>query len=833
MKQILTLIFLIFTSVFFAQDENRIIKEIKATRTSQPPKIDGKLDDKVWYTAKTAGNFVMFDPGSGDPEPEEQKTEVKILYDDNAIYIAGYIYDSNPDNILRQLTERDNWGTTDGFGISINPNNDGQNEFGFFVTAAGVQLDVQVSPANGEDYSWNEVWYSKISFDDKGWYAEIKLPYSALRFSKESDYVWGVNFFRGIQKKSELYTWNPIDKTKGSASQYTGILTGIKDIDPPTRLSFSPFSTFIYDNYDGDSDTNFSFGMDLKYGITDNFTLIATLIPDFSQAGFDAITLNLGPFEQMYREQRQFFVEGADLLSKGDLFFSRRIGNRPVGHSDANDFVDGDENLEIINNPTEVDVINAVKVTGRTKKGLGIAVLNAITKETEASYKDITTDEITKMVTEPVTNYNVLVVDQEFNKNSSIGLVNTNVLRSGSYRDANVTSLVFNLANKENSYKLSGDGSSSIVREENENTTGFASNLSFGKTKGNVRFSLRHRFMDDKYDKNDLGFQSRNNYNNFSGYVFYKIFEPTKHFNQFQTGLFAGHFRRFKPSVFTGNYVHLFGYATTKKQLRFGWELGSNIGKRIDYFEPRTEGRYWEKDPQIELEAWISTDYRKKLAFDFSVSRGNYMGNDENDFSFSISPRYRVNDKLQFNYSFGMERDFHELGYVTTLEDETIIFGERETAEIENTLGGKYSFNDRSSLSLAFRHYWSPVTYEDAYFKLEDEGELSDSDYTGDNDINFNSWNLDLRYIWEFARGSQLIALYRNSILNFEEETSPDFQDNISNLFDQPFGHSLSIKLIYYIDYNRVRSWFPKKQEYSSSESGLFKRKFDLFTRDI
>lgn len=813
MKNIFLLIFIFSFFYAFSQDETRIIKEIKATRTLKPPKIDGILDDHVWYTSKTASEFVMLEPGNGDPEPEDQKTEVKILYDDNAIYVAGYMYDSNPDNILKQLTARDNFGNSDSFGITLNPNNDGQNEFWFIVTAAGVQIDAQVSPSNGEDLSWSEVWYSKISFDDKGWYVEMKLPYSALRFSKEEVYKWGINLFRGIEKEKELYVWNPIDKTKGQSTQYTGILTGIENIKPPIRLSLSPFATFIFDDYDGDSNTDFVFGLDLKYGITDNFTLIATLIPDFSQAGFDDITLNLGPFEQQFAEQRQFFIEGADLLNKGDLFFSRRIGNRPVGNSDVEDLIIEGDDLEVVDNPTEVKVLNAIKVTGRSKKGLGIAVLNAITEKTKATIKDTVTGEETKIVTEPIANYNVFVIDQEFNKNSSIGIVNTNVLREGGFRNANVSSLVFNLANKANSYKLSGDASSSIVREDQENTVGFASNLRFSKTKGNIRYDVSHQFADAKYDKNDLGFQRRNNYNNITGNVNYRIFKPTNIFNTFSFGLWAGYFTRFDPSVYTGNHFNLYSRATTKKQLSFGGRINFNIGKQKDFFEPRTEGRFWIENPESNLSLWFSSDYRKKFAFDVQMGGGMYHGNNQYDYDFGFSPLYRVNDKLQFRYAIDFEKDVNELGYVTTLDDETIIFGKRKMEEIENSLSSKYSFNDRSSIALVFRHYWSPVVYEDQYYKLEENGELTESDYTGDNDINFNSWNLDLRYVWEFARGSELIALYRNSILNFEEGSgsAQDFQNNISNLFDQPFGHNFSLKVIYYLDYNRTKSWVKSK----------------------
>ena len=805
MKNITIIILFFFTTLIYSQDKK---KEIQAVRINESPKIDGKLDDSAWKNANTAGDFTMFEPGSGNPEPKDQKTEVKIIYDDEAIYIGAAIYDANPENILRQFTERDNFGTTDVIGLSINTNNDGQNEFWFLVTAAGVQIDAQISPSNGEDFSWSEVWFSEISFDEKGWYAEMKIPYSALRFSKGNIQTWGINLFRSIESKKELYSWNFIDKTIGNSPQYTGLLTGLKDIKPPVRLGLSPFTSFILDNYDDNTDTNLAFGLDLKYGITDNFTLIATLIPDFSQAGFDNITLNLGPFEQVFEEQRQFFIEGADLLEKGNLFFSRRIGNRPVGHWDIEELIEENENLEIINNPTEVDVLNAIKVTGRSKKGLGIAVLNAITKQTKATIKDSITGEKTKIVTEPLANYNVFVIDQEFNKNSSIGLVNTNVLRDGNFRDANVTSLVFNLANKVNSYKIEGDASTSTVREEGENTTGFASNLEFSKTKGNVRFDLEHEFADAKYDKNDLGFQRRNNYSTFSGSINYRIFKPTKHFNSLYIGLWTGYFRRFDPNVYTGTYINLHASVTNKKQISYGLRLGSNIGQTKDYFEPRTDGRFWLEDPETNTSVWISSDNRKKLALNLRLGTSWYHGNDGYDYYVSVAPRYRVNDKLQFSFSISLDYEFNQLGYVTTLEDETIVFGERNTKEIENSLSAKYNFNDKSSLSLAFRHYWSPVVYKDQYFKLEENGELSNSDYTDNHDLNFNSWNLDLRYVWRFARGSELVALYRNSILNEDELSQLSYQDNISNLFDQPIGQSFSIKIVYYLDYNRAKNWF-------------------------
>ena len=783
-------------------------KEIQALRISEAPVIDGKLNDSAWEEANIANDFVMFRPGDGDPEPKNQKTEVKIIYDNQAIYIGAYLYDANPDKIMRQLSERDNLGTADFFGVAISPNNDGQNEFEFFVTAGGTQMDAQVSPANGEDFSWSEVWFSQVSFDEKGWYVEMKIPYAALRFADGKDMTWGLNMHRRIETTREQFVWNYIDKSTGRMTQYAGMLTGLQDIKPPTRLSFSPFTSFVLDSNDGNTDTSLNFGMDLKYGITDNFTLFATLVPDFSQAGFDNVVLNLGPFEQVFSEQRQFFIEGADLLQKGDLFFSRRIGNAPVGRDDVEDAYDEEE---IVSNPDEVKVLNAVKVTGRSQKGLGLAVLNAVTEETFAIIQDTITGETSKVKTEPLANYNVFVIDQEFNKNSSIGLVNTNVLREGSFRDANVTSLVFRLANKANSYRLSGDGSTSTINEDDSNTTGFATRLEFEKTEGHIRYSLRHQFADDKYDKNDLGFQRSNNYNNFMGNVSYRIFKPTNHFNFLRVSFFAGHFRRFEPSVTTGNYMEIDFFATNLRQLSYGLEIGTNLGERIDFFEPRTEGRYWVRNGMFSTEGYFSSDFRKKIAVEVGIDFRKRYETDEYSYELGVGPRYRVNDKLEFGYGFTLDRSFNQPGYVDTLDDETIIFGVRQNDQIENSFSGKYNFNDRSSVSLSFRHYWSTVAYQDQFYELEDDGYLTEHPYSEENDLNFNNWNLDLRYVWQFTRGSEFVALYRNTIQSEDDRSDLSFGENLSDLLDQPYGHLLSLKLIYYLDYNNLKRWVKKE----------------------
>ncbi len=804
MKNILFIFCILTFSYSFSQST---VKSINALRITTSPTIDGNLDDKAWLNAEIAKDFTMFRPGSGDKEPENQKTEVKVVYDDEAIYFGAILYDNDVNSIPKESTTRDNFAQADWFGIILNTLNDGQNDTEFFIQVTGNQADAKVS-IDGEDFSWNAVWTSAVKISDNGWVAEIKIPYSALRFSNSAIQTWGLNFHRRIQNRKEQYTWNFINKTNGNIGQYSGTLEGLKDIEPPTRLSFYPYASSSYATFDGDSQFNTNYGIDVKYGINESFTLDATLIPDFGQTAFDNVTLNLSPFEQHFSEKRSFFTEGTELFSKGDLFYSRRIGNSPIAYYDEENLA---ENEELIDNPSSVNMLNAFKISGRTKNGLGIGVFNAITEKTVAKIKNLDTEEIREELTEPFANYSVVVLDQQFNKNSSVSFINTNVLRDGSFRDANVSALLFNLTSTENKYNINGGIGMSTVNEFGENSTGFISSIQIGKVSGNWQYELEHNLQDTKFDKNDLGFQRRNNFSNFEAEISYRIFEPTEKFNEYRITLSADLDYLYKPNTYTGNSLRIHYFFQTKKtQTAFGGNIQSSIGNQFDYYEPRVEGRFFKQNSRIASNQWVSTDYRKKFAIDANIFYSKRI-NDDNHFIFAnISPRYRVNDNLSFIYSLRYTKDTNDKGYVNEFENGDVIFGIRDSKSVTNSISGKFNFSTKSDLTLTFRHYWSPVKYDSQYYLLNNNGTLSEDNYTANHDINFNTWNFDLNYAWEFAPGSQLIALYRNSIFNEDEFSDLNFKDNLSNLFKEPMLHNFSIRVVYYIDYNRAKNWFKK-----------------------
>jgi hypothetical protein len=325
-KLVLLIIITLFSFKISAQN-NQNRKKIKATRVTKAPKIDGVLEDDAWKNAEIMTDFVILRPDNGKLVSADYQTVVKVIYDDDAIYISGQMNDPDPQGIPKEFAVRDNFSISDFLLVTINPNDDGQNPFEFIVQSTGNQADAKVSNGN-EDLNWSAVWESAVSTDDKGWNVEMKIPYGALRFANRPIQSWGFNFHRRLEKLNEQHTWTHIDNSVGRWTQYDGLIEDFKDIKPPTRLNFYPYASATTTSFEGKTDSNWSVGMDIKYGLTDNFTLDATLIPDFSQVGFDDIELNLGPFEQQFTEQRQFFTEGTELFTIGNLFYSRRIGSQ-------------------------------------------------------------------------------------------------------------------------------------------------------------------------------------------------------------------------------------------------------------------------------------------------------------------------------------------------------------------------------------------------------------------------------------------------------------------------------------------------------------------------
>jgi len=812
MSRHLTLLLLsIFSFVVLLRAQN---KTLPVTKISQPPKLDGALNDEAWQHAITANNFIINFPDFG--KPSAQQTDVKVVYDDEAIYIGAYLHD-DPKLIRRQLTLRDKqeFQDADNFGVAFDTYNDKQNAFQFIVTSANVQSDVRISATvqsndddndnGGFDYNWDAVWDSRTSIVADGWIAEIKIPYSAIRFSKEEVQQWGVNFSRYIRRVNETSYWNAINpKENGFVNQF-GILTGLKDIKPPLRLSLLPYVSTGYRTVPTNEGTINTFlhngGMDVKYGINESFTMDMTLVPDFGQVQSDNVILNLSPFEQQFTENRPFFTEGTELFNKAGIFYSRRVGATPEGYYNALQLA-SDSGYTILKNPSVTQLYNATKFSGRTKNGLGIGVFNAVTAPMHAEFENKKGEKIS-METEPLANYNVFVLDQSLKNRSFVTFTNTNVIRNSHARDGNVSALDVSLFDRSNTYNFQSKGAYSYVNGDDPHN-GYRTYASFGKVSGKWQWEASNLIKSKGFDPNDLGILFRNNEMVTNATVAYKQFIPNKIFNFRNYEISVDYTNRLQPFSFStleinGDFLHVFKNFWDISLVTIYHPYWEN-----DYYNLRTQGRVLKTVPWGFIALRGSTDSRKKLFVNYFVGYANFSPQKDDPFILTeIGFRYRFNPK--FSLSIDGERQFDKGNIGWALNDAVTdepIAGLRQVTQFSTTLNAVYNFKARMNLNMRVRHYWSKVHY-DAFYDVDADGYRTQRSYIDGQDENFNAFNIDMFFTWDFRLGSRLIVAYKNALgpdAYIDGYNNTKYSNNFKQLFNVPHSNEISIKFVYYID---------------------------------
>lgn len=799
-------------------------KQITAKRMTGSIKLDGLIDDAAWKDAPAAMGYTEFRPTPFKAEDPANRTEVYMLYNDEGIYLGGYCHERTKDSISTELRGRDGFGNNDFIGFIFDTYNDKINGFEYFITPLGEQMDSKMSPnpnGNSEDFSWNAVWKSAAVIHDDGWSFEIFLPFSAIRFSKQNVQDWGLNITRRRQKTGQQYTWNTIDPNVNGFLTQEGFWTGLENIKPPLRLQFTPyFSTYANHfplNHAGQKNWTSSVngGMDVKYGISQAMTLDMTLIPDFGQVKSDNTVLNLTPFEVKYQDNRPFFTEGTELFGKGGLFYSRRVGGRPLHFYDVYNNIAPNET--VIANPVEAKLVNATKISGRLKGGLGVGLFNAVSSRTFATVEDDNKVQ-RKVETSPLTNYNIIVLDQTLKHNSSISFVNTNVWRSGKDYDANVTTALFDFNDKSNTWNLGGKvGSSNLMNylPDGKTKTGYTGSLYFGKTSGHFNFNVSESFSDSKYQINDLGYFNFNNYWENNIWMGYSWTKPKDWYNQLRFNFNASYTRRLKPSVYqSANFnVNMNG------QLKNLWWAGFLIGYEPsgnDFYEPHVDGRFFKGWNSFFVDAWTETNNAKKYQVYTEllyVARSFFSSK---KYQFNMAHRYRFNDKLSVRYALYLEPQKENVGFAD-FSGNDIIFGKRNISTVENSFTIKYNFNKKMGLKTDIRHYWSKVDYRDPainFFKLLPDGTLEQiSTYTGNANQNYNAFNIDAVFTWEFAPGSFINIVWKNSnpVDNFNRITNMGYFKNLDNTLSQSHNNNISFKILYFLDYLELKNRLKKK----------------------
>ncbi|MCD4735659.1 MAG: carbohydrate binding family 9 domain-containing protein [Bacteroidales bacterium] len=795
-----------FTILFYLKidAENPPQKILSAFRIEESIKIDGNLNEEAWDNAISGSGFVQFQPDNGKKPMYD--TQISLLYDHTSIYIGAFMYDPSPDSIRRGLGERDDWSMdADFFAVTLDPFNTGLSAYEFWVSASGVQVDKFVSVGFDGGFNWNAVWESEVSITEQGWIAELKIPYSAIRFPNQEVQEWGAIFWRANSRHNEWSTWKHIDPEQNGFLEQAGKIEGIEYITPPARLAFYPYlSTYAEHNVNNKWGYSYSGGMDIKYGLNESFTLDMTLVPDFGQVQTDDKVLNLTPYEVKYDEKRQFFTEGMDLFNRGQVFYSRRIGSTPIGYYDVEDELI--DNEEIVENPAETKMINATKLSGRTTKGLGIGLFNAMTAETRAIIEDTITGEKREYLTQAFTNYNMFVLDQSLKNNSYVSFINTNVMRPGNTWSANVTGTEFRLVEKSNNYAVNGRVNiSQNYDQQGHPEYGHEYFIKASRVSGKYRFGVYRQVRNNTFNPNDLGYLQRNNEASNAAYLAYYNFKPVWIFLNWFSRLEFQHSGLNNPNKFAQFNIDFVSEGTLKNHTQIGFFTRFFPVKKNDYYEARADGRKFIKPPTIHLNTWVVPDYKKMFGVKIIAAAStsyNYSINQRN-FYIEINPRFRLNEKIRFGYSFENFFRGNEIGYVDEVSD-YIIFGKRHVNSITNSVNAAYIFNAKAAVNLRLRHYWSTAIYDDFYNLLEN-GYLGKADYNENNDVNYNAFNIDLIYRWNFAPGSELSVMWKNSILQSGEEITFNFAENLNNTIHSPQTNSFSVKVLYYIDYQSLK----------------------------
>ena len=797
-----------------AQDSSKIYKTF---RILTAPKIDGLLDDEIWKNTPSISDFIQNSPNEGGIPT--QQTEVKVMYDNFAVYVGAMMYDSAPDSILHELGNRDNADlNAEKFRFVIDPYTSMQDAYDFGVFSSGVQIDSRFS-----DPTYNGVWQSAVKILSNGWSVEMKIPYSAIRFPNKKEQQWGLQFTRDIRRNREFDQWALTPSDKANPQKYWGTLKGIYAIQPPVRLSLTPYLSTYYEttpSYNSDGTYNyansFSYnaGADIKYGLNESFTLDMILLPDFGQVQSDNKVKNLSYREVNYEENRPFFKEGVDLFNKNGLFYSRRIGRTPKYYEDIPDSLKSGETIE--KNPPQAKLLNATKISGRGNSGMGFGLFNALTDNTYAELKD-SAGNTRKILTEPFTNYNVIAFDQQLKNSSSVYFINTNVMRKGSdHQDANVSGSGFSFQDKKNTFLAEGGVNLSQLFTRNDSVKdSFTDQLGYyyysnlKKISGTWQGFLGHETMSSMFKRSDIGYFATVNYSAFYGNISFNRFKPWKSVLRSFNNLNLNYSYNYTTKIRTDLSYTLNLFVLFKSYFSVLGGGGHIPISSHDYNEPRVDGRYWRTTETWWTYLGISTDYRKKLAVDINSNTGVFLpGNIHNfprgqGYGIEVKPRYRASDKLSFLCSFNYGFDPFNPGYADTTKGE-VIFGARKLHTYINTLTAKYIFKNDLSITLNARQYWNTGKYFH-YYTLQDNGLLAiNTTYSKNNDFSYNVFNLDAVFSWQFSPGSLLSIVYKNAIDKEEKMIPNNYAENISNTLHLPQSNSISFKILYYLDYQQL-----------------------------
>jgi hypothetical protein len=697
----------------------RVPPAVSAVFADRAPRMDGVLDEAAWSRAEPVSEFRRDVPSDGNAASE--RTEVRVVYTLDALYVGARLYDADPTRISRRLSRRDSFFVfNDVFFVLIDSYHDHRTSFTFGVTPAGERRDlISVGDGRGNrDASWDPVWEAKTTIDSLGWTAELRIPFSQLRFPPGDEQVWGIQFRRDIRHAGEAVDWSWAPRTEpGQTSKY-GHLLGLKGIPAPRRLEVLPYTVSQArltegadprSPFDDGSVSSLSGGIDLKYGVTSDLTLDATINPDFGQVEADPAVVNLSAFETFFEERRPFFVEGAGIMQFGlqdqgfNFFYSRRIGRSPsVSAKGAAAYVD---------QPIAASILGAAKLTGRTRSGWSLGALAALTGREFARLADADGRPRPSVPVEPRAGYGVLRLRRDLREGQSgFGFLATATgrdladpafagLRSGALaggidffhrfhretfeirggfglsRIGGDTAAINRAQRSSTRYLQRPDQSYFPYDSTRQSLSGVAGELNFSKIGGNWLYTLSGSLISPGLELNDAGFQTQGDRIALFGRLQRRWVSPTRVFRTFETSLHG-----FQALNFGGTGVRRnLEWSANGEFLNFwGFRAGLERGFRALDDRGTRGGPLIVQPARWEVEGSVRSDGRRLASGNLNLG---YTWNEEGGWSFRVGPdiTLRSSGALSVSFSPNYSRSHDVAFYVGQTEDPTAsaTFGRR------------------------------------------------------------------------------------------------------------------------------------------------------------
>lgn len=716
--------------------------------------IDGRAVEAPWLQAPVATGFVQFRPQEGDAATE--RTEARVLYGDEALYVAIRAYESDVGAIVGQLTRRDQNSYSDKVGVVVDSYFDRRTAFHFAVNPVGVKSDVYHYDDTGENSRWDAVWDVATTRDEEGWTAEFRIPYSQLRFRDAPVQTWGINFYREIARHDELALWAPISAKESAIVSRFGELQGLEDLRAPRRMEVLPYSVARLTRAPGDADDPFyrrndgfgTVGADVKYGVTSDLTLDMTINPDFGQVEADPAQVNLTAFETFFPERRPFFLEGSGIfrfgiaLGDGDganesLFYSRRIGRAPQGSVDDDGYADADP---------QTTILGAWKLSGKTAGGLSVGVLHGLTSEESARVAPEEGERYDTPV-EPLTSYGMVRLQKDFREGrSAVGVIGTavnrdrGVARSLELRDAayaggldvrhrfageryeiagyllgsHVLGSPDAMARTQRSavrYFQRPDARSFSFDPTRTELSGGSAYLSFARIGGeHWRFSTGLHTRSPGFEVNDMGYQR--DADSFVNWVWV----------QYQQSTPQGPFRRWNVNVngwmgrnYDWDLGGLGGNVNGSFQLNNFWGGYGGVNRDLSAYSGGAlrGGPLFRREASTNFWAGLSSDSRKKVQLDLNLW-GNVAG-ESGSSSGGLSPSvsFRPSGRATFSVGASLNRNHDDWQWVDSFEGARTdyLFARIEQTTVGLGLRGEVAFTPTLSLQVYAEPFVSAGSY--------------------------------------------------------------------------------------------------------------------------